>query len=128
MPFCFPIDAYLNVKGYEKALADFDAVTRFDAKNPKPFLGRGDIYAQKMEYEKALSEYSEAIRLDPGNPDIYWKRSEIYRKKGDLHKSFEDSMKSWNFMPRPIFLDYSPRLPLDNIGDFPPYDDLDWVK
>jgi tetratricopeptide (TPR) repeat protein len=92
-------------------------VTRLDAKNPKPFFGRGEVYAQKMQYKKAIGEYSEAIRLDPRNPEGYLKRSELYSKTGDLNKSFEDSMKSWEF------LDYSPGLPRDRIGDFPYYDD-----
>ena len=83
------ISFYLEVKEYDRALSDIDALIK-KSSDPKAiaeyYWRRGRIYERTGGYERAAAEYTKAIESDPDHMAAYEARSFAYRyqKKYDL--------------------------------------------
>jgi tetratricopeptide (TPR) repeat protein len=58
-------EAYRYKGEYDLAIADYDALLRFDAGYSRVLTARGSAYSQKDDYDRAVKDYDEAIRLNP---------------------------------------------------------------
>ena len=78
---------YLNSEEYEKAVAEFEAVVRTDAKNqPAHFhLGRG--YQALKKTDDAVGAYKKAIELKPDDAEANYALGKIYLDKKDYETS-----------------------------------------
>jgi tetratricopeptide (TPR) repeat protein len=86
-------DAY-NKRDYDKAIADFTEVIRFDP-SVENYRLRADAYIGKKDYDNAIADYTEMIRLatnmDVFNRSVYYSlRAGAYKDKGDYDKAIAD--------------------------------------
>jgi tetratricopeptide (TPR) repeat protein len=86
--------AYLSLKEYPKAIADFDQAIRSTPKDASLYFKRGVAQSGSGDWTAAVKSYSEAIRLNPKYADAYGNRSLAYRRIGDTAKSQADAEKS----------------------------------
>ena len=86
--------AYLSLKEFPKAIADFDQAIRSTPKDASLYFKRGVAESGSGNWAAAVKSYSEAIRLNPKYSDAYGNRSLAYRRIGDTAKSQADAEKS----------------------------------
>jgi len=73
--------AHLNVRNYERALADFNEAIRVDSDNAKAYGGRGLTYqlmGREGDTKRALADWTEALRIDPDDVDVLEQRARVY--------------------------------------------------
>jgi lipoprotein NlpI len=73
----------------DRAIADFDAAIKLDAKGTH-FFTRGNAYSAKGDGARAIADYSEAIRLDPKDASAHYNRGERFRDRGDIDRAIAD--------------------------------------
>ena len=61
----------LDLKDYERALADYDRALKINPRYARAFHGRGDTYMAKGDVDRAIADYDEAIRLDPNSVESW---------------------------------------------------------
>jgi tetratricopeptide (TPR) repeat protein len=83
--------AYLSLKEYPKAIADFDQAIRSTPKDASLYFKRGLAQAGAGDWAAAVKSYSESIRINPQYTDAYTNRSLAYRRIGDTAKSQADA-------------------------------------
>ena len=54
-------NTYINLKDYDKALADYSTAIQLDPKYTKAYNSRGITYSILKDYDKALADYTKAI-------------------------------------------------------------------
>ncbi len=86
--------AYLSLKEYPKAIADFDQAIRSTPKDATLYFKRGVAQAGAGDWAAAVKSYGEAIRLNPRYADAYTNRSAAYQRLGDTAKSQADAERS----------------------------------
>ena len=86
--------AYLSLKEYPKAIADFDQAIRSTPKDATLYFKRGLAQAGAGDWAAAVKSYSEAIRINPQYADAYANRSAAYQRLGDTAKSQADAERS----------------------------------
>lgn len=83
-------NAYLNMKDYDRAIADYDQSLRLNPKYIKSFGNRGLAYANKKDYDRAIANYNEVIRLDPKLFIGFYNRANAYANKKDYDHAIAD--------------------------------------
>ncbi len=73
----------LNLKQYDKAIADFSQAIEIDSDYARAYNNRGVLYKDIKQYDKAIDDYSHAIEIDPKNPTAWYSRGNAYN---DLHQ------------------------------------------
>jgi tetratricopeptide (TPR) repeat protein len=86
--------AYVALREYDKAIADFDQAIRSTPKDASLYFKRGVAQAGSGDWPGAVQSYSEAIRINPKYADAYGNRSLAYRRIGDGNKAQADAAKS----------------------------------
>jgi tetratricopeptide (TPR) repeat protein len=97
----------------DKAIAEYTAAIRLDAKDAIAYVNRGMARAEKVEvndlmsgifddeepltpariqdeYRKAVSDFNEAIRVNPQYTNAYAERAAAYRNLGELDRAIVD--------------------------------------
>ena len=64
-------EIYLNLKDYDKAIADHGEAIRLDPQWASAYFNRANANRARRAYERAVSDYREVIRLDPVDADAY---------------------------------------------------------
>ena len=83
-------NAYLNLGVYDRALADFDAVTKANPTFSGPFNSRGVAFLRQKQIDRAITEFDQAIRLNPNDPIALTNRGDAYRDKGRFDRALQD--------------------------------------
>ena len=60
---------------YERAIADYSAAIKLDARYRRLRVNRGDAYQKQGEFERAVADYDAALRLDPDDFETSQKRA-----------------------------------------------------
>ncbi|MBX9677503.1 MAG: tetratricopeptide repeat protein [Gemmataceae bacterium] len=81
---------HLEMKSYDKAIADFTEAIKKAPKFLVPYENRASIHAERKEWDKAIADFSELIKLDAKYTDAYRKRAQAYVAKGQLEKALPD--------------------------------------
>jgi tetratricopeptide (TPR) repeat protein len=81
---------HLEMKSYDKAIADFTESIKKAPKFIVPYENRASIYAERKEWDKAIADFDEMIKLDAKYTDAYRKRAQAYVAKGQLDKALTD--------------------------------------
>jgi len=79
------------VKGMpDRALADYDAAIRLDAKFVDAYYSRGNIWSSKGESDRALADFDSALRLNPKDKSALGSRAFEWTVKGDYTRAIAD--------------------------------------
>ena len=78
------------------ALADFNAVIRYDPRSIATLLNRGALLLRHGDFKSALADYNEAIRLDPNYANSYFNRGLAWQRKATSKKPPPIFKKRWS--------------------------------
>ena len=70
---------YMELKQWDKAIADYSKAIELDPKNAWALSNRANIYSQLKQWDKAIADYTKAIELDPKNAWAVFNRANIYQ-------------------------------------------------
>src|SRR5207244_3275786 len=76
--------AWMDKKGYDSAIKDFDEAIRLDPEFAFSYYCRGWAWTEKKNYDQAIRDYSEGIRLDPNDACNYFGRGIVWEKRRDF--------------------------------------------
>ena len=82
--------AYLQLKQYEKAVADFENAVRLDDVSGEFHYNLGQVAALEKRYRDADEHYSAAIALDPRNARYYAVRGMVALETGNYDRAVDD--------------------------------------
>ena len=83
-------NAYLNLGVYDRALADFDVVTKANPNFSGPFNSRGVAFLRQKQLDRAIAEFDQATRLSPNDPVAFSNRGDAYRDMGRFDRALQD--------------------------------------
>jgi tetratricopeptide (TPR) repeat protein len=92
-PYILRGASYVELGGYDQAIADFTQAIRIQA-TPEAYRGRATAYRNKGQFAEALGDLGELIALRPEQPTAYQLRAETYRALGDERSASLDDTKS----------------------------------
>ena len=74
---------YMQEKEYDKALIEYDKMTKLDQKNTHVYYLKGIIYQQQKKFDKALLSFEEALKIDPVTLESLYQvgRNAVFSKK-----------------------------------------------
>jgi tetratricopeptide (TPR) repeat protein len=82
--------AYLKVKKYEQAIADYTAAIALTPNNPHLYASRAVAYTKTKQWKEGLDDVDAAIKADPSNSALYKLRGICYREAGKLELAAQD--------------------------------------
>jgi tetratricopeptide (TPR) repeat protein len=74
-------NAYLGLRDYERAIADYGRAIEIDPQHAPAFYGRGNAYQRKGRYDRAIKDYDRAIEIVPSNAAAFFGRGRAYQDK-----------------------------------------------
>jgi len=83
-------EAYVKLKDYDHAIADYTAGLRIEPNNTRLMILRGVANRIKGEYDTAIADYDTVLRIDPNNAQAYNNRGYAYRWKSDYDRALAD--------------------------------------
>ncbi len=83
-----------------RAIDDFSAAVRLDAKLPFAFNNRGISWAMVGAYDRAIDDFAQALRIDPKNARAYNNRGGAYRDRGEFDRAMADYNKAVSLDPK----------------------------
>lgn len=91
----------LTAKGeFDRAIADFDAAIKTDAKLTEAYYSRGIAWANKGEPDRAIADFDAMLRADPDNADALHSRGTEWTVKGDYRRALADFDASLRLNPK----------------------------
>jgi tetratricopeptide (TPR) repeat protein len=83
-------NSYLALGAYDGALVDFDAATKANPADSRPFNSRGVAYLRQKQFDRAIPEFDAAIQLSPKDVIPLSNRGDAYRLKGRSDRALQD--------------------------------------
>ena len=83
-------NAYLALKQYRRAIADYDRAIKLEPNEAIPLNNRGDAYYQIGEGDRAMDDFNAAIKLDPNYVDALNNRGLAYVGRGAYDLAIKD--------------------------------------
>lgn len=83
-----------------RAIDDFSAAIRLDAKLSFAFINRGISWAMVGAYDRAIDDFANALRNDPRNARAYNNRGGAYRDRGEFDRAIADFNKAIALDPK----------------------------
>src|SRR5262245_30024710 len=83
-----------------RAIDDFTAAIRLDAKLPFAFINRGVSWAMVGAYDRAIDDFAHALRIDPSNARAYNNRGGAYRDRGEFDRAMADFSRAIELDPK----------------------------
>jgi lipoprotein NlpI len=81
----------LTAKGeFDRAIADFDAALKADAKLSQAYYNRGIAWANKGEPDRAIADFDAVLRADAKHADALHSRGTEWMVKGDYQRALAD--------------------------------------
>ena len=74
-------NAYLGLRDYDRAIADYGRAIEIDPQHAAAFYGRGNAYQRKGRYDRAIKDYDRAIEIVPSNAAAFLGRGLAYQDK-----------------------------------------------
>lgn len=74
-------NVYLDLRDYDRAIADYGQAIELDPRNPGYFYRRGNAHRQKGQYDRAIQDYDRAIEIRPDNAAAFFGRGLAYQDK-----------------------------------------------
>ena len=82
--------AYLDFGEYDRSIADYSLLIKYNPKDPSNYFYRGLANQRKSSFKESIKDYSNAIRLQANNSSEYFNRSLCKEALGDYKSAFED--------------------------------------
>ena len=94
-------DAYLEVKDYDHAIADYSQAIRLKPDYAEAYNNRGFAYSLKgkIEMPNAIADYSQAIQLRPDYAIAYNNRGVASMASGHAEEAFSDFNRALQIQP-----------------------------
>lgn len=92
-------NAYLGLKDFDAALADYAEAIRLNPKLGLNRTNRGLLYEKMGEPDKAMAEYEEAIRVDPKYFNAYQRKGALLIDRSEYAKAVEVYSKALEVSP-----------------------------
>ena len=86
--------AYINVRKYDDAIADYDRAIALDPSYAMAYNNRGFAKTHKSDYDGATDDYDRAIALDPNYAAPYGKRGFAKLNKADYDGAIDDCSRA----------------------------------
>jgi tetratricopeptide (TPR) repeat protein len=83
-----------------RAIDDFTAAIRLDAKLPFAFINRGISWVMVGAYDRAIDDFANGLRIDPRNARAYNNRGGAYRDRGEFDRAMADFNKALALDPK----------------------------
>jgi tetratricopeptide (TPR) repeat protein len=71
----------MQVKDYDKAIADYSEIIRLKPKNAHGYMKRSYLYEQKGDLPKAIADCEQAIKLDPKDQEAQTRKKAMQSKQ-----------------------------------------------
>jgi tetratricopeptide (TPR) repeat protein len=81
---------WLDKKGFDNALRDYDDAIRLEPRNASYYRGRGLVRHARKEYDKSITDFDESIRLDPTSALAFIGRGASRGSKKEYTKAIAD--------------------------------------
>lgn len=89
--FCF-----IEMKEYQKAIADLDTLLKIDSAQEEAYKLRGECNANLGQYQIALEDFAKAIKYDPeSSGSSYYARAAVYEKMGKKKEADADRKRAF---------------------------------
>ena len=85
--------AYVQLKDYDRAIADYNQAIKLDPNFTDAYNNRGLAYDDKKDYDRAIADYNQALKLDPSLAIAYYNRGLAYKNQGNKDKAVGDFKK-----------------------------------
>lgn len=82
-------DAYVELKEFDKALADYNAAIKAEPSAPSRYQSRADYYFIREEYGLAEKDYQKYISLDPTSPLGYLGIGRNHKQQGKCEEALQ---------------------------------------
>lgn len=92
-------DAYMNLKRFDKALADYEMAAKIDTKTIDPLMALGGYYVAIKEYAKSIELYTQGLKISPQNEKLMMNIANSYSSLGDYDKADEYYDKALTYNP-----------------------------
>lgn len=92
-------DAYLNLKRFDKALADYEMAAKIDTKTIAPLMALGGYYVAIEDYAKSIELYTQGLKISPQNEKLMMNIANSYSALGDYKKANEYFDKALTYNP-----------------------------
>jgi len=98
--------AYMRLKRYPEALADFNTLLQLDPMLAKAYCDRGATYVQLERYAEAIADFNYAISLKQNDPLTYTNRGIAYDRMQHYAAAFADYSQAIQIDPKfvPVYL------------------------
>jgi TonB family protein len=100
--------AYVVLKNYDLALANFDQAIRQDSQKTIAYIRRGRLYSQRGDFTRALADFDKAIQLETGRiVGAEQSNAFIKREKDPSTIDIQRDPRPWfeNFRPGVAYLE-----------------------
>jgi tetratricopeptide (TPR) repeat protein len=103
LDYLWRAEAYLQLKMYREALADYDQALATGWLIPRDkaqlYLGRGSLYLKTGEFESALRDLDKALSFNPDDANGRRWRGFAYEQMGNRKSALEDYEHALTLMP-----------------------------
>ena len=110
--------AYEGMRQYDRAIADYDQVTRLQPENAAAWNSRCWARAIAGQLQTALSDCNEALRLKPDYVNALDSRGFVYLKSNQLDNAITDYDEALRLEPRKVASLYGRGIAKRRKGDF----------
>ena len=86
---------YIELKDYQKAIADLDTLLKIDSEQEEVYKLRGECYSNLGQYQRALDDFAKAIKHDSeSSGSSYYARALVYEKMGKKLEAAADKKRA----------------------------------
>lgn len=103
LAYAYRADLYIEVKEYQKALADLDKAVQLKPNFYFAYWRRGIAYTRLEAYDKAVEDLTQAIKINPKFTGAYCDRGDAYMRLGQTKLAFKDYEKAIQLSPNMTF-------------------------
>lgn len=94
LAYAYRADLYIEVKEYQKALADLDKAVELKPNFYFAYWRRGIAYTRLDAYDKAVEDLTQTIKINPKFTGAYCDRGDAYFRLGQIKLAFKDYEKA----------------------------------
>lgn len=103
LAYAYRADLYIEIKEYQKALADLDKAVQLKPDFYFAYWRRGIAYTRLEAYDKAVEDLTQTLKLNPKFAGAYCDRGDAYMRLNQVKLAFKDYEKGIQLSPGTTF-------------------------